>query len=178
MKKVYVITCAAAVLAACSGKVEAPEANPTPHDSPTGPGIFSGKSGNILDAFGSGGGLLGGMSAEDFASVKLGVNTYLWRAALETVSFLPLQSADSTGGVIITDWRTRPDDPNERVKATAYIFGTKLTPQAVQVKLFKQRRREGEWTDVPASAETARQLEDAILTKARKLRVQAQAAAE
>jgi hypothetical protein len=178
MKKSPALIFCAVALAACSGNVEAPEANPTPHDSPSGPGLISGKSGNILDAFGSGGGLFGGISAEDIASAKLGVNSYLWRATLETINFLPLKSADSTGGVIITDWRTRPDDSNERVKATAYIFGTKLTPQAVQVKLFKQRKREGVWTDVPASAETARQLEDAILTRARKLRVQARATEE
>ena len=164
------------VLSACSGTVEGPDANPTPHDSvQAGPGLFSGESGNLLDSFNKKGGgitsLFGGTQA---GAPGIGVNGYLWRAALETISFLPLQSADSNGGVLITDWRTRPDRANERIKATVYIFGTQLTAQAVQVVLFKQYLQEnGQWTDVPADEATARKLEEIILTKARDLKVAA-----
>ncbi|MDD9912391.1 MAG: DUF3576 domain-containing protein [Alphaproteobacteria bacterium] len=159
---------------ACGGNVQAPDANPTPHDTIGGPGLLSGDSGNILTAFRKKGGTFNWGKGEG-GGTAIGVNGYLWRAALETMNFLPLASADSNGGVIITDWAARPDKPEERVKATIYIFGKKLTTQAVQVKLFKQQNQNGQWVDVEASLATQRQLEDAILTKARTLKVQAHA---
>lgn len=180
----FILAVSAAVslgLGACSGGgIQAADVNPTesgPGGIKDGPGILSGKSGNILDAFRP-----GGSEGEGFslfgnrapAGGTLGVNAFIWRAALETVSFLPLQSADSNGGVIITDWRTRPDLSSERVKATVYIFGTQLTAQATQVVIFKQMLQNGQWVDVAADETTARKLEDLILTKARNLKVASQ----
>ncbi|MFZ2620850.1 MAG: DUF3576 domain-containing protein [Alphaproteobacteria bacterium] len=161
-------------VSACAGKgVEPAEANPTPQGMKEGPGVLSGKSGNILDAFRTNGGKFAFEGSEGTAS--LAVNGFMWRAALETMSFLPLQNADSTGGVINTDWGTNPADANERVKGTVYLFGKKISPTAVQVKLFKQRKRDGAWEDVPVAASTQTELEDAILTRARKLHVESQA---
>ena len=160
--------CSAALgLSACGANVEAPDPNPTPHDVPQGPGLFSGASGNILDGFGKnrGGGGLG-------ATTNLGVNSYLWRATLESVGFMPLITADSNGGVITTDWYTRPDNPTERVRANVLIMGTQLRADALEVKLFKQQQINGQWQDVVVDEATTRQLEDVILTKARALRVQ------
>ena len=171
MKKLtsVMLVSVACTLAACSGSVESADVNPTPAGMRDGPGLLSGDSGNILDAFRSKGGKF---EFGEGGGSSLAVNGFLWRAALETISFLPLESADSAGGVIITDWAVRPDDTNERVKATVYLFGKTLSPTNLQVKLFKQRKRDGQWVEVPTNEATTRQLEDAILTKARQLKVQ------
>ena len=157
----------AVLLAACSGaKIEAPEVNPT--DMPDGPGLFSGESGNILNAFKG-----GKNSAETGGSI--GVNIYLWRAALESVAFMPLTQADSNGGVIVTDWYTNPAQPNERVRANVLILGKTLRADALKVSLFRQVQSEGRWTDVPVAPATVTALEDTILTKARAIKVQSRA---
>ncbi len=158
-------------IVACGGKTAPADSNPTPVGMKDGPGLLSGDSGNILDAFrGKGGDFSWGKNGS--ANTALGVNGYMWRAALETMSFLPLSSADSNGGVIITDWAVRPDDSSERVKATVYLFGKTLSSTAVQVKLFKQRHQNDMWIDVQTKDATSRQLEDAILTRARQLKIQ------
>lgn len=119
--------------------------------------------------FGSGG--LLGTRAKDAGQTGIGVNAYLWRAALDTVSFMPLASADPFGGVIITDWYTNPDTPNERVKLNVLILDKQLTAAGIGVKVFRQSRGKGGWVDAKTAPETARQLEDAILTRARQLRI-------
>ena len=54
--------------------------------------------------------------ADGGAGAGIGVNAYLWRAALETIDFMPLAPADPFGGVIITDWYSPPETPDERFK--------------------------------------------------------------
>lgn len=166
MRNLLPLALAGVLLAACSGiDVKPAEVNPT--DNIKGPGLFSGKSGNILDAFRSGGGTFGGGGTE------IGVNIYLWRAALESVGFMPLAQADSNGGVIVTDWMTNPENANERLKVNVLILGKQLRADAVQAKVFKQAKdSKGGWTDLPPDTSTARQLEDIILTKARAIKVQ------
>jgi hypothetical protein len=106
----------------------------------------------------------------------IGVNSYLWRASLETLSFLPIKTADNVGGVIATDWYADPAKPSERVRANVLILGKKLQASALQVTLFKQTEgKGGVWNDTPADPASARALEDTILTKARALRVRDQA---
>jgi Domain of unknown function (DUF3576) len=147
----------------CASQVKPAEVNPT--DMPKGPGLFSGESGNILEAFKS-------KDSENGGNTGLGVNTYLWRASLESLSFMPITTADSAGGVIATDWyTTNAATANERMRANVLILGKKLQASALQVKLFKQVKEKGGWADAPVSAETTRALEDTILTKARALRV-------
>ncbi len=103
----------------------------------------------------------------------IGVNALLWRASLDTLSFMPLASADPFGGVIITDWYSSPDRPSERMKATVYILDRRLRADGLKVALFRQQiGPERQWLDVPVAAETVSQLENAILTRARQLRVQ------
>ena len=97
----------------------------------------------------------------------LGVNADLWRAALETVSFLPLASADPMGGTIITDWYNDPGQNNERVKLTVVISGLELRADALRVSVFREGRINGRWRSTEASSTTARQMENIILTKAR-----------
>lgn len=100
----------------------------------------------------------------------IGVNAYLWRGALETLSFAPLLSADSNGGVIITDWYANPSNPNERVKVTVTILDQDLRADALRVAANRQVAQGGSWVDAPVQAATVQKLEDIILTKARDLR--------
>ncbi len=102
----------------------------------------------------------------------LGVNAFLWRATLDTISFLPIASADPLGGLITTDWRVSPDAPNERIKLNVLILDRDLRADGVRVSVFRQTRDEkGDWIDAPVAATTASSLEEAILTRARQLRL-------
>ena len=103
----------------------------------------------------------------------IGVNSYLWRAALEAVSFAPLLQADSNGGVIVTDWYANPSNPGERVKVTVTILDQDLRADALRVAASRQVAQGGSWVDAPVQAATVQKLEDIILTKARELRRQA-----
>ena len=100
------------------------------------------------------------------------VNAYLWRATLETLSFMPLASADPAGGVIITDWYSPPSADSERFKAQAYVLGRQLRSDGVRVQVFRQVQRNGQWVDQPASSSTNSEMEDRVLARARELRSQ------
>ena len=100
----------------------------------------------------------------------IGVNSYLWRAALDTVSFAPLLQVDSAGGVIVTDWYANPSNPGERVKMTITILDQGLRADALRVAASRQVTQGGGWVDAPVQAATVQKLEDIILTKARDLR--------
>jgi len=102
----------------------------------------------------------------------LGVNGYLWRATLDTLSFMPLASADSNGGLIITDWYAAPSTPGERVKLNVLIKDKTLRADGVKVTVFRQVKERGEWIDATSNPSTARQLEDAIIARARELKQQ------
>jgi hypothetical protein len=101
----------------------------------------------------------------------IGVNAYLWRASLDTLSFLPLASADPYGGVIITDWYANPAKADERLKATVYILDTRLRADGISAAVFRETLVNGVWTPASVSGETNIALEDAILAKARQLRL-------
>jgi hypothetical protein len=100
----------------------------------------------------------------------IGVNAYLWRAAVDTVSFAPLLQANANSGVIITDWYTNPRAPGERVKLTVAILDQDLRADALRVAASRQVNQNGTWVDAPVSAATVQKLEDIILTRARDLR--------
>ena len=105
-------------------------------------------------------------------AAAIGVNGYLWRASLDTLSFMPLASADPYGGVINTDWYTNPEKPDERFKATVYILDTRLRADGLNVTVNKQLRdASGNWVDQAAAGQTETDLENAILTRARQLRL-------
>jgi hypothetical protein len=104
--------------------------------------------------------------------VTIGVNGFLWRATLDTLAFMPLASADPYGGVIITEWYANPEKPDERFKCTVYILDTRLRADALNVTVYKQvRDASGAWADATASDQTAIDIENAILTRARQLRL-------
>ena len=104
------------------------------------------------------------------AQAGIGVNAYLWRATLDTLSFMPLLTADPWGGVVNYDWYINPQTPNERFKATVFILDTRLRADALNVTVTKEvKDATGGWTAAPVAAQTETDLENAILTKARQL---------
>jgi hypothetical protein len=103
--------------------------------------------------------------------ITLGVNSYLWHASLDTLSFMPLKSADPFGGVIITDWYSAPAAPNDRMRVTVYILDRRLRADGLKVTVFRQSLGPQGWMDAAVNPETAVKLEDAILTRARELRL-------
>jgi hypothetical protein len=154
-------------LAACEGTTPADEASvpetagrgysSLPQGSVTGEGGLFDIFGNRNDRGQGGGGI--------------GVNSYLWRATLDTISFMPLASADPFGGVIITDWYSPPETPDERFKMNVFILDRELRADGVRVSVFRQNRKGPEiWADAPVTAKTATNLENEILTRARQLR--------
>ena len=100
----------------------------------------------------------------------LAINSYLWRAAIDTVSFAPLLQANAQSGVIITDWYANPKAPGERVKLTVAILDPDLRADALRVSAARQVSQNGTWVDAPVTAATVQKLEDIILTRARDLR--------
>ena len=102
-------------------------------------------------------------------SPNLGVNAFLWRASLETLDFMPLDSVDPFGGVIITDWYASPEAPDERFKANVFILDTNPRADALKASVFKQVRSGGAWADASIDQDTNRQIENSILTRAREL---------
>lgn len=114
----------------------------------------------------------GGEAGEGRGGGGIGVNAYLWRASLDTVSFMPLASADPFGGVIITDWYSPPEAPDERFKVNLYILGRQLRADGLRASVFRQQRTaSGEWADAPVEERTASDLENAILARARQMRI-------
>ena len=143
MIKVLTLAAAAAVLAACGGNSADRDRNATLADYKSGRGAQA-----------------------------TTVNRYLWAASLETLDFLPVFSADPIAGLIITDWYINPEAPAERFKTNVYILDSALRADALRVSVFRQERAEsGEWIDATVNPATAREIENAILTRARQLRL-------
>jgi hypothetical protein len=154
-------------LSACNFSVGGDPTYPDERDkSERGAGANSGS------IFGEGG-LFGDSSKQgtDNGGTGVGVNSLLWRASLDTISFMPLVSADPFGGVIITDWYTPPQTPNERFKVNIYILGRALRADGIRASVFRQTNDTGAWTDAPVALNTSTDLENAILTRARQLRM-------
>jgi Domain of unknown function (DUF3576) len=130
-----------------------------PDDTVFGKGGLLGDDDKSLSDGGSGGG-------------GLGVNAYLWRASLDTLAFIPLSSADPFGGVIITDWYTPPESPGERFKVTVYILDRRLRADGLRVTAFKQSQdTTNQWISVNLTPKVTTDIENAILSRARELRV-------
>lgn len=166
---VVIMMCFAPVLLSACDSYRGEAKFPSGLDRTTTGGDIYGEKESI---FGKGGfNILGGKEEKDDGSTGIGVNSYLWRASLDTVSFMPLASADPFGGVIITDWYEAQEKPDERFKVNIFILDKQLRSDGVQVKVFRQVMKGGKWVDNPVADNTARQMEDAILTRARQLRV-------
>ena len=146
-----ILFCAAAVaLSGCSSD-SASEPEPRQVEANTG------GNGGLID------GLLGGFN--------ITVNSYLWRASLDTISFLPLTTADPFGGVIISDWYSPPETPDERFKVTVYILDRELRADGLRVAVFRQKHQGNVWVEAKVDERTGRDIENAILKRARQMRV-------
>lgn len=166
----------ALIVAACGGGNYAaddervgPRAGPEREFDPDAPTVFGDDGLNIgtirstsTDIFGGG----------DEGEGRLPVNKYLWQASLDTLSFLPLASSDPFSGVIATEWGANPAAPGERYKVSAFVTSAALSAASLKVAVYREVQGEdGQWLPAPVSAETVRQLEDAILTRAREIRI-------
>lgn len=155
-------------LTACSG-VESEAKFPTGADRNLEENIYEEPD----SIFGRDGLQLFSNKKEQDEETGIGVNSYLWRASLDTISFMPLASADPFGGVIITDWYSAPNNPGERFKLNVLILGRDLRSDGVRVQAFRQVRKGDNWSDAAVPETMAKELEDAILTRARQIRIAA-----
>jgi hypothetical protein len=152
-------------IAGCSGIESDPTYSDKNHDEMYKNGSVMSDEGG-LNIFG------GNDKAKGAEGAGIGVNAFLWRATLDTINFMPIQSADPFGGVIITDWYSPPDLPNERTKLNVFIRDRDLRADGVKVSVFRQTKDEdGNWVDAAVAPATGISLENAILTKARQIRL-------
>ena len=121
----------------------------------------------LLPACGSKDSPVASLLAADIEGVA--VNPYLWRATIDSLSFMNITQRDGSNGTIATDWYVSPRSPNERIRFTVNLTGQALTPDAVQVSAFRQVAQNGQWIDAPVAAATVQEMENIILTKARDL---------
>lgn len=173
-KRLAAAVALAAFMAGCSADNAATVEHRYPDKGRTGKGANNPEYGELPGIFGTGGVSIfggGGGKREEAPGGGIGVNAYLWRASLDTVSFMPLASADPFGGVIITDWYAPPETPDERFKATVYILDRQLRADGIRVALFKQRLNGGDWANTEIDPALATELENRILARARELRV-------
>jgi hypothetical protein len=125
-----------------------------------------------------GSGLFAGSGNREAGDPTVAVNAFLWRASLDTISFMPLTSADPFGGVIISDWYAPQETPDERFKVNVYILGRMLRADGLKISVFRQTRdAQGRWSDAAVGPEVAAEFENAVLTQARELRLRAVAQA-
>jgi hypothetical protein len=158
------------VLSACAPNAEQPEFTPFDPKEQAQRDRYGTITGGGITLYSSGSPEAGEPAAPSGGG-GIGVNAYLWRGALETIDFMPLMSADPFGGLIVTDWYQPVENPDERLRVQVLIRDTVLRADGVKVTVLRQVRRGSDWLDSPADPETARVLEDKILTRARELRV-------
>ncbi len=166
MRRSHALLLSCLALASCSSNTKVEQ------DTPLDPKLERTYSRGSLT--GDGMTLLGPSTSEQDAAKgsPLGVNSFLWRATLDTLSFMPLASADPFGGVILTDWYEDPQTSGERYKVNALILDKTLRADGVKITVFKQRMENGSWRDRAGDENLNRRLEDTILSRARELRIQ------
>lgn len=168
MKPHYLLLAALITLTACAG-VEKEAKYPTglSRDGVDQRDIYGKKEG----IFGEGGLRVLGSKDDGPSGDSITVNSFLWRASLDTVSFMPLTSVDPFGGVILTDWYSDSETPNERYKLNVFVIGSQLRSDGIRVSAFQQKKSGSQWKDVTVDPIIATKIEDAILTRARQIRV-------
>ena len=166
-KKIFALILSLFILDGCSGDLSPKEEQNVPM------GRVEARKRDFGNLFGDDFLMFGGPkkpgSSEMGASAT--VNPFIWRASLDTLSFMPLASADALGGVIVTDWYTAPRKPHERIKVTIYVTNPQLRADAIKVTIYKQINKGGTWVNAPADAAAAAEMENIILSKARQLRI-------
>lgn len=118
----------------------------------------------------------GGDEEQGFGPIttSIGVNGYLWSATLDTLAFMPIDNAYPSSAAIITDWFSTADAPEERVKVAVYFRSEELRSDGIKVNVVRQELRDGNWLTVPVQAATPLQIEEAILSRARVLKIEAE----
>jgi len=106
-----------------------------------------------------------------YGAIGMPINPYLWKASLETISFMPLASSDPFGGTIITDWYTSASNENERCKLNIFINGTDLKTENLKVSSFCQIFKNQKWINTKTNMQNNIKIENAILNKAKKIRL-------
>ncbi|HEY1096240.1 MAG TPA: DUF3576 domain-containing protein [Alphaproteobacteria bacterium] len=135
--------------------------------------VYTGQRQGIFGKKGGGIGLFSSDKDKGNVASGISVNAYLWRASLDTLSFMPIANADPFGGTIITDWYSPPATPKERVKVNVFILDRTLRADGIKVSVFRQIANGNSWKDATVNPKTISDLEDTILTRARQLRVEA-----
>lgn len=167
----FLLCAAVLLLGACKGIK--PEASYPTRIEGTDKIIYSDQKVETIwgDDEGSLGKKLFGGEDENVGSGGIGVNSFLWRASLDTLAFIPIASADPFGGVIITDWYENPETPGERFKLNVYILDKLLRADGIRVAVFKQKMDNNTWRDATVADSMALTIENTILTRARELRI-------
>ena len=130
----------------------------------------------------TGGGLLGKKGSFNFlgdneeasnqvTGLGMPINPYLWKASLETISFMPLSSTDPFAGTIITDWYTSETSQGERCKLNIFINGKDLKTDNLKVSSFCQTLKNNQWVNTPTKPEENMRLENVILNEAKKIKL-------
>ena len=104
----------------------------------------------------------GGPAPTPRGAENVAVNRYLWAASLDVLNFLPVQSADPFTGVITTGFGTPPGG-SRAYRATVQVTDPAMDARSLNLSL---QTRNG-----PVAVETQRAIEDAILSRARQLRI-------
>ena len=163
MKKTILLFLSFLLLVSCSGNSIFD--NATKEDEKGTPGIFSrdAKQGlSITD-------LLSQNKKED--NIGLNINAYLWRASINILSIAPLLSTDALGGVIITDWYINKNEPNKRIKITAFIKTKELRSNGISVKVHIQTMKNSVWSDTFTDKGLETEIENSILNEAKNIRI-------
>lgn len=165
-KFIFAVTSSLFMLAGCSGDMSAKSDQEVPM------GRNEARKRDFGNLFGDDFLIFGGPKKENATGMASAtVNPFIWRASLDTISFMPLASADALGGVIVTDWYTSPGAPNERIKITIYVTNPQLRADAIKVTIYKQANKGGTWVNATADPASATEMENIILSKARQLRI-------
>jgi hypothetical protein len=151
------------LMGGCAAIGIAPDA-PPPEPVATSSASSSG-NGGLIDKW------FGGKSSSGGGGSGIAVNSFLWRASLDTMSFMPLKHSDPFGGVINYDWYTPPESPGERLKVTIYILDRQLRADGLRISVFRQTRSGNVWRSATIDPKTTRELENAILKRAREMRI-------
>ncbi len=165
-KTIFAITSGLLILGGCSGDLSPKSGQEVPM------GRAEARKRDFGNLFGDDFLLFGGPKKESATGMASAtVNPFIWRASLDTISFMPLASADALGGVIVTDWYTSSNAPHERIKVTVYVTNPQLRADAIKVTIYKQVNRGGAWVNATADVASATEMENIILSKARQLRI-------
>ena len=109
--------------------------------------------------------------SSQITSLGMPINPYLWKASLNTISFMPLSSTDPFAGTIITDWYTAETNLGERCKLNIFISGKDLKTNNLKVLSFCQTLKKNQWVNLPSKIEENIKLENVILNEAKKLKL-------